>query len=281
MAATLVVWSTLLLAWQQVVAAVAPEDPRRVQPLGWRLPNETTNRPLYSHQDVDDAELWIVGDSRLFRGLYPEWFELKGHGETAILWGPAAQLLDLLPLVEDTPRRRVVVGLSPVSVYREFANDDPQPEPLRRQIDRQLESMVHELRVEHVRTLRTAPWMRGRWFYEPNELASDNTYRGQLRPVTRDPRMQRLERIENRLREIAKHHDLVCIRAPISQSLLVIEDASFDAGLFAAMCERIGVPYLDYTRTLDLATSDGSHLTREAARQFTERLESDLRALWN
>ena len=179
-------------------------------------------------------------------------------------------------LVSVTPD---TVNASPVSVFREQkASLDAYKETPTQEIDRQLNAQSHSVRAGFVRTIRTAPWSRGRWFYTANEDASTGTYQRQLRPKTRPKRRQAFERLERKLEElIAEGWEIVCFRVPISENLEVVESEAFNGELFHRMCERIDVPYFDYTRGVEMETTDGSHLTAPAGRTLTRQLARDIK----
>lgn len=86
--------------------------------LVWAAPGRG---PFHAIGPVEDAELVFVGDSRVHDDVVLEVVAREGLGRPATLWGPGAYLPHLLPLAAAQPARRVVVGLSFLSLA-EHAN---------------------------------------------------------------------------------------------------------------------------------------------------------------
>lgn len=102
--------------------------------LVWAAPGRG---PFHALGDVEHAQLLCVGDSRVHDDCALEVLARAGLGAPATLWGPGAYLPHLLPLVAEQPARRVVVGLSFLSLA-EHANPlvaealrEPPPPPSR------------------------------------------------------------------------------------------------------------------------------------------------------
>ncbi|MEZ6018058.1 MAG: hypothetical protein R3F49_23335 [Planctomycetota bacterium] len=77
--------------------------------------------PFHALGDVEHADLLFVGDSRVHDDLVLEVFAGEALGAPATLWGPGAYVPHLLPLAAQQPARRIVVGLSFLSLA-EHAN---------------------------------------------------------------------------------------------------------------------------------------------------------------
>lgn len=104
----------LLAAWQVAVAPRLPEPvyhPARFDGVvHWVGPGLG---PFYAHGDVDAADLVVVGDSRAFDDIELETLAGEGLGRVARVWGPNADLADLLPSIQAATPRAVLIVASP------------------------------------------------------------------------------------------------------------------------------------------------------------------------
>jgi hypothetical protein len=111
-------YALLVTTWKGCVSGSMPEPAQR--------PGMETGKviwvgervgPFFSSDDLERAELLFVGDSRLRDAILVEPFEEAGLGRTGVLWGGCAQLTEMLPAARSLGSPRVVVALSPLSIY--------------------------------------------------------------------------------------------------------------------------------------------------------------------
>ena len=118
---TVAAYAALLTAWRGAVEPVLPERPYRYQTArGEVFWSDAGGGPYYQLGDPHTAELLIVGGSRVPPAFPTDVLE-ETFGSAAIVWGPCAQLVDLLTLLPDFPARRVIVSLNPLTTYTEPA----------------------------------------------------------------------------------------------------------------------------------------------------------------
>ncbi|MEZ6016045.1 MAG: hypothetical protein R3F49_13075 [Planctomycetota bacterium] len=270
-------------AWRALIAPRLPERLTNVQDVVATfvdVPDADT--ALYLYGAPRAGGVLFVGDSRVSEGLLSSALAAHGLADAAILMGPMGQLRDLLKAARTLPMRRIVVGLSPVSVYA-----PPTPnlvaslagERTRRRTDRidgDLGGAFRLWKRELARPIDTRHWNTG-WFERATSAASLAWYTELLGPETRDARSARLTALENELRALINDGwDVTCLRTPVGPALRDIEEDALPAARFTELCARLGVPFLDEWRA-DYATSDGSHLTPAEAARFSAALAPRLR----
>jgi len=272
--------------WLAVLEPSLPAPLRRRPhppgPLGWYVNGSVS---LYLKGEPR-AEGWLaMGDSRANHGFDEERLAELGVEQLSVLWVGGAQLLDLLAAARELPCRRIVVALSPLEVYRVITSAEQERKQALGFMKRSFSQRVDAAIGERFTRLRSGlvHWQDTRglnatWLETPHPEATDDQQRNALGPPTREQRLQNLERIEQLMRELqAEGRSIACVRMPISASLRAVEDEAFDPALFADLCERLGVPYVDYGTSEP--TIDGSHLTAEAGRSLAPRLAEFMRAM--
>ncbi|MEZ6018067.1 MAG: hypothetical protein R3F49_23380 [Planctomycetota bacterium] len=114
LALTLALAGGLVAAWQALAAPHVPEPfyhPSRFDgSVFWVGPGIG---PFYAHGDVARAELIVVGDSRAFDDIELETLAAAGLGRVARIWGPNADLADLLTALRELRPKRVLIVASP------------------------------------------------------------------------------------------------------------------------------------------------------------------------
>jgi len=116
------VFVALVAAWVALAPARVPAPLLHPNQSDGRLVWAAPGRgPFHALGDVEGAALLFLGDSRVHDDIVLEVFEREGLGAPATLWGPGAYLPHLLPLAAAQPARRIVVGLSFLSLA-EHAN---------------------------------------------------------------------------------------------------------------------------------------------------------------
>lgn len=114
LAATVVLVAALVAGWQAFAAPRLPElvyHPARFDgTVHWVAPGVG---PFYAHGDVESADLVVVGDSRAYDDIELETLAGAGFGRVARVWGPNADLGDLLPSIRDTRPGAVLIVASP------------------------------------------------------------------------------------------------------------------------------------------------------------------------
>lgn len=111
--ATLAIAALALAGWQAFAVRYWPEPvmhPNRfdgvIHWVGPRL------GPFYAKGDVQDAELLLVGDSRIYDDIDLDQVRLSGESSYGLIWGPNADLAVLLPAVKELSPKTLVVALS-------------------------------------------------------------------------------------------------------------------------------------------------------------------------
>lgn len=277
-----VVFLALLGAWNFLVTPRFPANPRRTDlSAGGLVPTEPGRGPFYSSEDLEHASIIVIGDSRAHHGIVVEAFAEAGLGPTAVLWGSGAQLLELLPEVRAYPARRVVVALSPLSVY---AERNPELDAIiaklqgmsPEKIDFLLNEWLDIRRRGATSVLGTKSWRKS-WFYEVNPRRSNPTYTRRLRESTRGQRNAATYELRDVMKELTRDGwELVCVRLPVSPQLLRIEVRAYPPSYFDQLCTNLEIPFLDYARS-DYGTHDGTHLTADDAVRFSADLALALR----
>ncbi len=110
------VFALLTCAWQQAAKSL-PESPRSAeQAYRATLWSDSGGGPFYTSGDPHTAGTLFVGASRT-GSIDPRVFESAGFGPTATVWGLGAQASDLLDVARNYPARRLVVCVSPITLY--------------------------------------------------------------------------------------------------------------------------------------------------------------------
>lgn len=111
---TLALVAALVAGWQAFAAPRLPElvyHPARFDgTVHWVAPGVG---PFYAHGDVQHADLVVVGDSRAYDDIELETLAGAGLGRVARVWGPNADLADLLPSIRDARPNAVLIVASP------------------------------------------------------------------------------------------------------------------------------------------------------------------------
>ncbi len=277
-----VVFLALLAAWNYIVAPRFPANPRRTDLSGGAL--ITTERglgPFYSSEDLEHARILVIGDSRAHHGIVVDEFAKAGLGRAAVIWGSGAQLLQLLPELRSYPARRVVVSLSPLSIYAERNPEfDAVLATIQGMSPEKIDFLLNDWLDVHRRgatfVLGTKSWRRS-WFYEANPSRNNATYRRRLRESTRLRRTAATTELRDMLRGLARDGwEFVCVRLPLSRQLLRIEERAYPSAFFDQLCSNLEVPFLDYSRS-EYDTHDGTHLAADDSARFSADLASTLR----
>ena len=220
----------------------------------------------------------VIGDSRVQRGIVTKAMEGEGIGSTVAWTRPAARTLDLLKLVDEQLPSRLVVALSPLGLQNEQAaplHEEPEAPPLPRRFDDWSADWADMLRRRLAEPVLPPAWRFG-WYGGFEQDKFFDAFRHSLRPETRDARLEQLAQVEGFLVAMrAKGWQIACVRIPTYGPMRAIEDEAFDPNLFAAMCTRVGVPFVDYG-VVEGETSDGSHLGVGGARRFSRQLAEEL-----
>jgi hypothetical protein len=271
----------LLASWN----ALAPDVPRRSLSPAITVAYSAQGNPI-SYNGPPSPDLLIVGDSRAAQGIKHRELQRLWLAHSGVIYAPityGGQLSDLLAAAKGRPARRLLIAVSPASIYckqrQPLVKDLGQPMQLFRDIDDYLGQCGESLRGSLVTTVDARVWRDG-WFYKSNEAKSDSFY---FKLVSRDPerRMEELERFKIELRGLRRRGiEVACVRLPVSRSLRDIEDAHFPPALLEQACREVGIAFVDYARH-GYKTHDGSHLAASDSRRFTRDLAADLqRAGW-
>lgn len=271
------VYAVLMVVYQLVLTPLFPEEYMRHDArvdTTVRIPGSP--RVFHCIHDAERASVLVAGDSRVQRGLVLDELERGGLPRTAIVWGRGAKTLDLLELVRRYPSRRLVVALSTIGLYFQRAALTPEPElSFTESVDDWLRVRARAFQRGHVRMLDTTSWA-WRWFEEREPGANDKRYKRFMAPETRVLRDEQLARLEAGLQALLTDGwDVVCVRMPIAPSLLAVEDEGFPRERFRAMCERLGIPFLDHVEE-PYESYDGSHLTKREAARYSAFLGREL-----
>ena len=223
----------------------------------------------------------IVGSSRAHRAIKISEMEDEGLGPVWVLTRPAALTLDLLSLVDENLPGRCVIALSPLGLGNEQAQPMMEP-PVQRSFNRRFDTWSSDWADMYRRRLAEPvlpPAWRYGWFGGFGQEKYFDAIRTSLRPETREARFAVLAEVEAFIAALkAKGWSVTCIRFPTYGPMRALEDETFDGNLFTVMCDKLGVPYLDYGSG-DYTTSDGSHLGVEGATLFSRKLAQDLMAI--
>jgi len=75
------------------------------------------NGPIHTREEVETADLIVLGDSRVYRGIVVERLEEAGLGRVASLWSFGGEITTLLDAVREFRPRRLVLNLTPVGLH--------------------------------------------------------------------------------------------------------------------------------------------------------------------
>lgn len=280
-----VVTAVLLAVYSIAIAPRFPEDPDRVRfrPIrSFWFADQL--RPLFSFEDPETAELLVIGDSRALRAVVAARFEEQGLGETAVLARGGARLVDLIEAAREMPTRRLVVTLTPFSLFERSVRDERGTEPERGElttqarIDRYLDEHASRLRHNLVRTIDPAVWRRA-WLPSPANVKAPIGYSDLMLVEEREQNRAALQRVVDQLAQLRDDGwDLVCVRIPISPELLAVEELGLPSAWITEAVEGAGLRYLDWSAR-DYPTDDGSHLTGPACEEFSAALAAELARL--
>ena len=144
-----------------------------------------------------------------------------------------------------------------------------------RGIDSRLNAWFNNARFNTYRTVRPKPWAVS-WFDDLDESKSDHIYQALAdrkdAPGWDETRTVILDEL---IRLRASGCEVVCVRQPVSSSLLEIERGLVSDEEFRELCRDAGVPFLDYADE-PYPTHDGLHMTHDSEVRFTKRLAADL-----
>lgn len=241
--------------------------------------------PLYQVGQVHADTLVVVGDSRVQSGISREILTEAGLGPVALITGPSAQARDLLRAVEDLPARRLILSISPRSVFHPGKGEFQ--EQLRRlraprttaSIDTELNTWLADQRRRVLDTL--SPPSRTGWYPPLNPVRAVADYRKSLKRTPKGLWNKHLARVQSTLRDLqGAGWQIACIRIPTNPATMSVEDRYFPSDRFRTLCEALGVPYLEYGIQGDrYQSNDGSHLRKDEAQRFTAQLADELRGL--
>jgi len=272
-------------AWRALVVPRMPERYSGTQTDIYAfvdLPGATT--PVYRYGTPRPGGILFAGDSRVSGAFLRAVLERHGIPGATVLMGPTGQLRDSLAAARAMPLRRLVLGLSPLSVYAPLGAGTAADLARERgrsateRIDGYLGQCFARTRRSVARPLEARHWTSG-WFERSTESADQPYYRTLLRAQTKADRAIHLRALEAELRAlIDAGWRVACVRLPAGAVLQEIEDAALDRAEFHTLCARLGVPYFDHLDA-DYRTSDGSHLEpAEAARYSADFARELLRA---
>ena len=268
----------LLVGWKLAQPWLPPDPQRHHFPPPRVVWIADDLRPLQAVGDPSTADILFLGDSRIHQAIERGPIELAGLGRCAVLGRGGAQLDELLLAPRRFPARRVVVALSPLSLYTDQAQGLGlwQRGWSRDGFERTLDLWTNSLQNRLVRTVNPRDWDTS-WFARPEPNASTANYQRRLDRRTQPQRSQGLREAFELLHGLREDGwDVLCIRLPISEQLLAVEQDLFGGWQFETLCRRARVGYLDFT-SLSYPTVDGSHLTAAGATAFSEHLARRLR----
>lgn len=274
----------LIACWRFLVQPFLPEPPVDMTLL---REDTWTADDLWISGERDGAEIAVIGASRVGFAIERRAFERGGLGPTIVLWYNAAQLLDLLDVVERLDCRRLVMSLHPVSVY--MAPEDrgdmdaldsqlPGRQTTSRRVDSALGVWLQETRNALVRPITTRHWRGGAWFVQKQRADKRlRDFKQWLKQSTGRERYANLTALMTRLEDMqARGWEIVCVRLPLHEDVLTVEESALPPEYFEQMCAKLGVPYLQYQRA-PYETVDGSHLRVREALRFSGNLVRDIR----
>lgn len=272
-----------LVAWHELVVPRMPERYSGMHGDTYTfvdVPNATT--PLYRFGTPHTGGILFAGDSRVSSAFPRSVLERSGIPNATVLMGPTGQLRDLLAAARRMPMRRLVLGLSPVSVYAPLGASTAADLVRERgrtatwRIDDFLSQHLAAWRHDLVRPLEARHWRRG-WFERSTESDDQPYYHTLLAADTKAEREVHLRALEVELHDLLESGwQIACVRLPAGAVLRGIEDAALDGAEFQALGTRLGVAFFDHFRA-EYRTADGSHLMPAEAARYTADFAAELR----
>lgn len=262
-------WSILLASWRLAMGAERPSLGIKNDPAPKRFVDvEGAVAPLYLYGRASADSLLVAGDSRIGSDISIRVLERRGLGPVGTIWNGLAQLEHLLAGVRTLPPRRLVLCLTPASVYspplKHMADILAKERAVRlpQQIDTRLNDDLDVLRQRTFWTLESNPWGGGEAGVRIEPHRHEGIYAALLGESSRPERRKHLDVIHATLREmIDAGWRIACVRLPVMPGIEAIEDEAFPPELFRDMCADIGAPYLDMSGSGGkYNTFDGSHL---------------------
>lgn len=294
----------LVVAWKIFTRPLQPFEPL----FSCRMTTEVSYfkaiSPLFASLSLHTADVIVIGDSRTYSDIDPDVFGSFSDAKVfdfSTGQGSGGQLLYFLDRLQKIPPRKLIIVLSPLAIR---SNAETVENNLRSQskwvlfrktLDQTLDHTLHTLRSYFVATINMQKFddqgvfVRSREGYYACPFSgfgprvnfsvkpdgSDAEYTNLLNKYSKNIKVI-LPILEEKIAVMKKSGwDIVCIRLPISKSLLAIEDSYLEKDTYASICKRTGVPYLDYS-TDEFITHDGSHLGISEARKFSAKLAKDL-----
>lgn len=266
-AAGIVAAAVLLAGWRLAMGSEKPSRGTKVDPAPKRFVDvEGAVAPLYLYGRATADGLLVAGDSRIGSDISIRVLERRGVGTVGTLWNGLAQIEHVLAGARTLPTRRLVVCLTPASVYstplkhmadilaKERATRIPQ------RIDERLDDELDVLRQRMFWTLEPNPWGGGEAGVRIQPQRHEGIYRALLAESSRAERRRHFDVVHATLRDmIGAGWRIACVRLPATARMEAIEDEGFPPELIRNMCADLGVPYLDMTGG-EYDTFDGSHL---------------------
>ena len=114
--ATAAVFCVLLTAWKLVRPTMNPraEHPNQTDSTSlWLAPDRL---PLAVVGNLDVARTVVIGDSRAMNGVRRDLLDDAGLGPSCVVWRGAADLMDLMSVIDTDRVELLIVALSPLSV---------------------------------------------------------------------------------------------------------------------------------------------------------------------
>lgn len=269
-------WILLLGGWRVAAAprlsvSTAKDDPT----IESFVDLEAADSALYLRGSESSDGLLVVGDSRANADISVRVLEREGIEPAGVLTGALAQLDDLLKAARTLAPRRLLVCLSPASVYarpaqnQDFLLEQERAKSWMERVDERLDGELDVLRRRIVRPTSPAFWDDHRQGNRIDPDAQTLIYRRVLGQPTRAARNERLAWLLRELGALQRDGwSIACLRLPISPSMLELEERAFPAALFQELCERLELPYLDLAGEA-YDTQDGSHLLGREADRLT------------
>lgn len=281
----LATFAVLLMGWKQLEPSLTEKgllQPGSFSAFREEVKYYQSNRIIYDRRLLSLPEVLFVGDSRVGFDIIPVVFAKESGYSCEIVTYPlflGGQLLPLLEAIGSLPPRRVIIGVSPGSLYwKQTGNmllisehtNFRWPE-VRAILDNRLDKQVHQLRCQLVR-----PFSLTRTFARMGPDLVDEQYQEGLEK-DQQLREESLARVGEKITELtAKGWQVALVRMPISPSLLAIETAGFPMEKVRQLAAKLKVPYLDFSKNHDYNTMDGSHLTGIEAEDFTFKLAQEM-----
>jgi hypothetical protein len=269
----------LLIGWRFVANPNRPSKQIKIDPLPTRFIDVAgAVAPLYLYGRATEDGLLFAGDSRIGSDISVRVLERRGLGTVGLLWNGFAQFDHVLDGARMLPPRRLVMSVTPTSVYLPPAKrmaDLLAKERARRitqRIDERLDDEVDVWRRKTFFTWEPNPWGGGEAGVVLEPRRHEGTYIGLLGLKTRDKRRERVSVMQADLASMIKDGwRVACVRFPVSEGMRKLEDDAFPSEQFTQVCAELGIPYLDMKDT-DYQTSDASHLLGADAERCTERI---------